>query len=92
MTKTGARSVALLGENAILSLSDVLDLLPRGSQSKKSAWLRARGLVRDFDGMEVVIIADVLQALRGEQAPPVLSKPKTKDPWDELPRVTVGRK
>lgn len=93
MTKSGERAAHLFGPDTILALQDMLACLPRMSSTKKEAWLRAHGLVKDMDGLEVVIYGDVLAALRGDaQSVPALARPKTKDPWDELPRVTVGRK
>lgn len=94
MTKHGSRVVDLLGPGAILSLADACGLVPlRLSQSRKAAWMRAHNLVRDFDGLECVIWGDLLSALRGEgQGPPVIVRPKAKDPWDTLERAPVGRK
>lgn len=94
MTKCGARVAALLGESSILSLADACDLVPlRLSVARRIAWMRARGIVRDFDGLEVVILGDILQALRGEHgAPAQLAEPKAPNPWDTLERAPVGRK
>lgn len=94
MTRAGAKALGLLGESTILSLADAASVVPlRLSTSKKIAWMKARGIVHDFDGLECVILGDLLSALRGSaQSVPALAAPKAKDPWDELPRVTVGRK
>lgn len=92
MTKAGARAVELLGPSAILTVADLAEVLPRMSYTSKVTWLRAHGLIKDFDGVEVVIYGDVLAALRGDRvALPTIARPVAPDPWDTLPRAKVGK-
>ncbi len=76
----------------MLTLADLAEVSPRMAFPDKVAWLRARGLVHDFAGVEVVIYGDVLAALRGDRrVAPVAPAPVAPDPWDTLPRASAMR-
>lgn len=90
MTKAGVRRLELLGPSAILAVSDACELMPKKPYADKIAWLRLHKLIRDFDGVEVVIYGDVLEALRGPHVPTVVPRPAEPDPWDTLPDAKVG--
>lgn len=66
-----------LGGAAVLSVSYAAEMLPVRDGDGR-AWLRARGLVRQLNGEDVVVWGDVLDALRGDQAAPRVRAPKLK--------------
>lgn len=60
-----------LGLAAILSLDHAAELLPLDRAAARD-WLRARGLVRQLEGRDVVRWGDVYDALEGERRMPVV--------------------
>jgi hypothetical protein len=55
----------VLGEAAILSLNQAVELLPLGDPAAR-AWLTANDLVRDISGRKIVRWRDVLEALAAD--------------------------
>ena len=60
-----------LGLAAILSLDHAAELLPL-DRAEARDWMRARGLVRQLNGRDVVRWGDVYDALQTERAAPVV--------------------
>mgnify|MGYP007046922749 CR=1 FL=1 len=61
----------LVSPGAILSLEKASELLPIAKRDART-WLRQRGLVRDLEGRDVVVWADVIAALQA----PTEARPK----------------
>jgi len=52
-----------LGEAAVFTLSAAAELIPLADTDARR-WLRARGIVRNLNGRELVIWGDVVSAIR----------------------------
>lgn len=74
-----------MGSGAVLSLSEAAAMLPVADRDAR-AWLRARCLLRDLDGREVVVWEDVLGALRAGEGPSVMDATPT---LVRVPRVRL---
>ena len=81
----------------VIRVSDAIERLPmRDADARR--WLRARGLVGDLDGRDVVCWPDVVEALRvGPPKPrdapkPRRKKPNTKKPAPSLPSAGLFRR
>ena len=73
-----------LGDAAILSLSAAAELLPiREADARR--WLRARGLVRQMDGRDVVLWRDVTEAIRAGDPPAPAPRGRRRDRCITLP-------
>ena len=67
MTRPVSDRRLLMGAAAVLTVRQACELLP-GHHSRARAWLERHGLVRDFDGTEVVVWGSVLDVLEGDRS------------------------
>lgn len=72
-----------LGAAAILSVAEAARLLPI-RESDAAMWLVTNKLIRDLDGRRVVLWADVVARIRGDEGQP--SPPRARLPRAGLPR------